>query len=113
MKKIIFLFGVFLLASCATNQNREVTKQKETFTVYGNCGMCKTTIEASLENVSGIYWSDWEIETKRITVKFNPSKISLEQIKEHIAAVGYDSDTHRAETEVYNKLHGCCKYERP
>jgi copper chaperone CopZ len=103
----------FFLVSCATLSSGEGIKHKETFTVYGNCGMCKKTIEASLEDVSGIYWSDWEIESKQITVKFNPDSISLDDIQQRIADVGYDSDNYRAKDEVYNSLHGCCKYERP
>lgn len=113
MKQLLFLSGIFLFLSCVTTKNGGAIKQKETFAVHGNCGMCKTTIETSLAYVPGIYWSDWDIETKQITVKFNPEKIALEKIKERIAAVGYDNDTHRAKDEVYQKLHGCCKYERP
>ncbi len=113
MKQLFFLLGILLFASCASHHKKEVTKQKETFKVYGNCGMCKTIIEASLADVTSVYWSDWDIETKEITVKFNSNLITLEQIKEYIAAVGYDSNTHRAENEVYENLHGCCKYERP
>ncbi|MDA7580811.1 cation transporter [Crocinitomicaceae bacterium] len=113
MKHIFILFSFFFLMSCACTQNGEGAKQKETFTVYGNCGMCKKTIETSLEDVSGIYWSDWEIETKQMTVKYNPDLISIDEIQKRIASVGYDSDSHRAKDEVYDKLHGCCKYERP
>lgn len=111
--KYILLFGVLFLFSCASTQNNKDSKRKKTFTVYGNCGMCKKTIEASLEGVSGIYWSDWGIESKELTVKFNPEAIDLNNIQKRIAAVGYDSENHRATKEVYNTLNGCCQYERP
>jgi mercuric ion binding protein len=29
-----------------------------------------------------------------------------------IAAVGYDTEMHKAKDEVYNKLPECCKYDR-
>jgi len=84
-----------------------------TFKVYGNCGMCKTTIENSLKNIEGIKFAIWNEESKKITVKYNPEIIKLDIIHSKIAAVGYDTDKIRAKNEVYKKLHGCCQYERP
>lgn len=83
------------------------------FIVYGNCGMCKRTIEGSLKDVKGVASAEWNIDTDEMTVIFNPHKISLDDIKQKIADVGYDTDTHRAKTEVYENLPGCCQYERP
>lgn len=83
------------------------------FTVYGNCGMCERTIEGALKDVKGVLKADWDRETDQMTVTYNPHKISLDAIKQKIADVGYDSDTHRAKDEVYNNLPGCCQYERP
>ena len=85
----------------------------EKFIVYGNCGMCERTIENSLKEVEGISKGDWDRETDEMTVVFNPEVITLDAIKQKIADVGYDSDTHRAKEEVYNNLPGCCQYERP
>jgi len=85
----------------------------EKFTVYGNCGMCKKTIENSLKDVKGISEGDWDRETDVMTVTFNPEEITLDAIKQKIADVGYDSETHRAKDEVYNSLPGCCQYDRP
>lgn len=85
----------------------------EIFTVYGNCGMCERTIENSLKKVEGVSEADWNKETDEMTVTFNPEVITLDTIKQKIADVGYDSDSHRAKDEVYNSLPGCCQYERP
>lgn len=87
-----------------------VTKK---FRVYGNCGMCKNTIEGSLENVEGMVSADWNKENDTIKVVFTPSIITLDQIKQKIADVGYDSDSHRADEATYNALPGCCQYARP
>jgi hypothetical protein len=46
-------------------------------------------------------------------VTFIAAEITLDDIKKKIAAVGYDTDEHRASDKVYNNLHGCCKYDRP
>ena len=85
----------------------------EKFTVYGNCGMCERTIENSLKDIEGVDKADWDMETGEMTVVFNPEVISLDAIKQKIAEVGYDTDSHRATDEVYNNLHGCCQYDRP
>ena len=121
MKKNIFLivftltfFTFFATAQKQThNIDNKTEIKKEVFTVYGNCGMCERTIEGSLKDVEGITLADWDTETDQMTVRFNPEKITLNTIKQKIADVGYDSDTHRAKEEIYNNLHGCCQYERP
>lgn len=85
----------------------------ETFKVYGNCGMCKRKIEGALSEVKGIQYANWDVDSKALTIKYVPGAVQLDDVKARIAAVGYDSDTHRAPDEVYNSLHGCCQYERP
>lgn len=121
MKKNIFLI-VFAIAfmsfsANAQEQNHEAHHKaelkKEVFTIYGNCGMCERTIEGSLKDVDGVALADWDKETDQMTVSFNPKVITLDAIKQKIADVGYDSNTHRAKDEVYNNLPGCCQYERP
>lgn len=90
-----------------------VNKKTETFKVYGNCEMCKETIETALKKKDGILSKSWSPETKMITVTYDESKIKLADIKKKIADVGYDSDSVRASDAVYNGLHKCCRYDRP
>lgn len=85
----------------------------ERFKVYGNCGMCKRTIEGSLNDQEGVYSSNWDKETKIIEINYDPSLISLDEIKMKITAVGYDTEEKRATEEAYEGLPGCCQYERP
>lgn len=112
----IALVGVNQLAMAAISSNMEMVHgdhKTETFKVYGNCGMCEKTIEGSLKNVKGIDKADWNKETKMMEVTFDPEVITLTEIKQKIADVGYDTDDVRASEKVYNKLPGCCQYERP
>jgi periplasmic mercuric ion binding protein len=105
-----FLPALFLfLFFGAEAQNKFETA---TFKVYGNCGMCEKRIENALF-ISGIKEADWSEETQMLTVTFKPSKISLQAIHEKVAAVGHDTDLVKAKDDVYQNLHGCCKYERP
>lgn len=113
MKLVALIVGAVFTLSSATMPSGGGKKEKAKFIVYGNCGMCETTIENALKDVEGIAWADWDLETLELEVKFDPEIISLDEIKQHVADAGYDSDSHRATEESYNELHACCKYERP
>lgn len=110
--KMIIALAVMLSIFASFQANAQSKKsQTESFKVWGNCGMCKKTIDGSLK-ISGVSKAEWNKETKMMTVTFNSKKIALAQIHKNIASVGYDTELETASDEVYNKLHGCCKYER-
>ncbi len=88
-------------------------KERATFTVYGECGMCEKRIENAVNEMEGVSWADWELETLELTVKFDPSVVTLDEIKQKAAEVGHDTEDVRATEESYEGLHACCKYERP
>ena len=83
----------------------------ETFKVSGNCGMCKTKIEKAAKD-AGAKEASWDADTKNLTVTYKSSTTNTAKIQEKIASVGYDNVGATATTEAYDKLHGCCKYER-
>ncbi|MDW8220171.1 MAG: heavy-metal-associated domain-containing protein [Bacteroidota bacterium] len=87
-------------------------ERKETIKVWGNCNMCKKTIEAALKGVDGVSSASWDKKTKILTVVFDDAKISLEQIEQKVAATGYDTQSLKASDGAYNSLKKCCKYER-
>lgn len=82
-----------------------------TFKVWGNCEMCKETIEGSLK-VDGISKADWSTETKMLNVSYDTTKISLDQIQKNIASVGYDNEKFKGDDKAYSGLPECCQYER-
>jgi copper chaperone CopZ len=79
--------------------------------VFGNCGMCKTTIEktGSLKNTAKV---DWDADTQMATLTYDSKKTNQDAILKRIALSGYDSEKFLAPDDVYNNLHGCCQYER-
>ncbi len=83
----------------------------ETVKIYGNCGMCKTTIETA-GNSKKISKVSWDKETKMATLTYNPNKTSQDAILKKIALAGYDSDKFLAPDDVYAKLPDCCHYDR-
>ena len=84
----------------------------EKFKVFGNCSMCEKTIEKAANAVEGVTSADWDKTTKMMNVTFDKSKTNVHKVHMAIAKVGYDTEMHKANDEVYNKLPGCCKYER-
>ena len=73
--------------------------------------MCKNKIEASAKKAGATY-AVWNEESKDLTVKYDAASANAAKIQQAIAAVGYDTPTAKATEEAYEKLHGCCKYER-
>jgi copper chaperone CopZ len=86
--------------------------QTTQFQVWGNCGMCKKTIEKAAKNVAGVQSADWNVETHVFSVVLDPAKTEVAKVHQAIAAAGYDTDAVRGDDAAYNKLHSCCQYER-
>jgi copper chaperone CopZ len=108
-KLLLFLPFLFFGLQSSTIED-EVSK--ESFKVWGNCEMCKKTIEKAVNKVEGVINSRWNVAKKRISVKYYTHKTNLDSIQQAIAAVGYDTEKYKATDEIYNGLHGCCKYNR-
>lgn len=110
IKNLVFIGIALFTASgiMAQTKNIKVANIK----VYGNCGMCKKTIEKA-GNIKGISKTVWDTETAIANITIDSTKINIDDVLKKIAAVGYDSDIFRAPDEVYNNLHGCCQYDRP
>ncbi|MDP1675917.1 MAG: heavy-metal-associated domain-containing protein [Bacteroidota bacterium] len=106
MKLIMFiaLFSTFSIIVLGGD-----TIKKETFTVYGNCGMCKSRIEKSLK-ISEVSSAQWDKNTKILSVKYNANAITLDSLQKIVASVGHDTEKYKAADEVYNDLPGCCLY---
>ena len=105
------MVALTVLLSFNTSSAQIKNAATEKVKIYGNCGMCESTIEkaGNLSNISNV---DWNKDTKIATISYDAKKTSQDEILKRIALVGYDSEKFLAPTDVYNKLHGCCKYER-
>ena len=110
MKSIIALLG--LIGGTASLSTASAQDMKtDSFKVYGNCEMCKSRIEKAA-NAEGISTAKWNVDTKMITVSYDPGKTTSEAVKKRIASVGHDTDEHKAADSTYSKLPGCCLYDR-
>lgn len=111
INKILLIFTV-LVATTITVCTAQIKNAKtEIVKVYGNCGMCKTSIEKA-GNSKKVSKVDWNKDTKMATITYDPNKTDKDAILKKIALAGYDSDSFLATEAAYNDLPGCCQYER-
>ena len=87
------------------------SKKENEFFVRGNCGSCKARIEKAAKD-AGATFAFWNAETQTVQLQFDSNKTSSDSILKKIAKVGHDTDEVKATDEDYEKLHGCCMYER-
>lgn len=111
MKTQLILFVSFLFISFTSIAQDKNAAKSETIKVWGNCGMCKTTIEKAAKK-AGASYASWNEDTKILSVKYNASKTDNAKIQKSIATAGYDTQDEYGSDEAYNNLHDCCKYDR-
>ncbi|MGN6619308.1 MAG: TonB-dependent receptor domain-containing protein, partial [Ilyomonas sp.] len=105
--KRYFLFSFFLLFTSASFAQADTTV---TFKVEGACaGQCKPRIQ-SASKVKGVASAIWNVDTKMLTLVYDPSKVSLNKIQELILDAGHDLADRKAKDRVYEALPACCHY---
>lgn len=104
---ILILTTLFTLFSCTQSTPDKVV----TFKVWGNCDMCKKTIETSC-TINGVKEKDWNVDSKLMTVKFDTTITNIDMLQQLIAKAGYDNDGYFGDDYAYAKLKPCCQYER-
>ena len=109
LKKIVM--AITLLLSFTVSNAQIKNAKTETVKIFGNCGMCETTIEkaGSLKKIANV---DWNKDTKMATLTYDAKKTNQDEILKRIALAGYDSEKFLAPDAAYSKLPGCCQYDR-
>lgn len=92
--------------------NTQIMGNPISFTVKGNCRMCKEKIEKAAKSVNGVSIALWNADKQELTITFNNNETELNKVHQAIADSGYDTELIKADDSVYEKLHHCCKYER-
>lgn len=109
ISKILIAITVLLSSTACNAQIKNA--QTESVKIFGNCGMCETTIEKA-GNLNKVAKVDWNKDTKMATITYDAKKTNQDEILKRIALSGYDSEKFLAPDDVYSKLPGCCQYER-
>lgn len=100
---------MLVLTGCQAQINNSKT---ETVKIYGNCGMCKKTIETAAF-VKKEAKAEWDVDSKMAVITYDSTQTTLDDVLKRIADNGYDSDKFTAPDDVYSNLPGCCQYDRP
>ena len=109
ISKILVAITMLLSFAACNAQIKNATA--ETVKIYGNCGMCKSTIEkaGNLKKTANV---SWDKDTKMAAITYDAKQTTQDEILKRIALSGYDSDKFRAPDNVYANLPSCCQYER-
>ncbi len=112
MKSIkTILVAITVLLSFTASKAQIKNTNTETVKIYGNCGMCESTIEKA-GNIKNIAKVDWSEDSKMATLTYDTIKTNKNEILKRIALSGYDSDSFLAPQTAYSNLPGCCQYDR-
>ena len=113
MKSGILLAFVFFTVSAVNAQTAEtetvVIKSSIVCSHCLECGTCGELLDEAVLDLAGVKNMEINTTENTITVYYKPEKISVEEIKKAIVAVGYDADDMKAEKAAYEQLDGCCK----
>ncbi len=87
MRQLIFVAAILFPMMAFVQGNPE----KVEFKVHGNCGGCKATIEKAAMT-DGVTKAEWSVETKMLSLTYDPETVSLENVYQRIADTGYAFD---------------------
>lgn len=109
LRNMLMAMTVLLSVTFASAQIKNA--KTETVKIYGNCGMCKKTIEKAAF-VKNVATAIWDVDSKMATVTFDSTKTNANDVLKRVANAGYDSEEYAASNAAYNQLPHCCQYER-
>lgn len=92
--------------SVSPNQDGMQTIKIKTSAV---CEMCKETLEKAMAYEKGVKESNLDVDSKILTVTFDPKKTSTDKVKVAVTKSGYDADELPADSKAYEHLDPCCK----
>jgi copper chaperone CopZ len=104
MKKLKIIIILMLLTVI-------VRAQTDTIQIHTSaiCNMCKKTIENDMSFEKGVKKATLDVDSKILTVVYNPEKTNAEKIRITVTKSGYDADSLKADEKAFRRLPDCCK----
>lgn len=107
---LLLVLLVFTSLTARSQADKTLPKDSSLhFTVYGACIQCKERIESVLK-IKGVRSAVWDINSKQLSLVYNPGLVSLNKIENRIVAAGHDLVNKKAKLSVYSNLPQCCHY---
>lgn len=73
------------------------------------CESCGSRLENAVYDLKGVKRVDVNDKAMTVQVVYNANKVTPQDIRQAIAATGYDADDVEAPAEAVAKLDDCCK----
>ncbi len=107
----IFISVVLVLAAACsrTPQSQLATTVIQSPSIV--CGSCVKTIQKALTQVKGVKEVTGDPKAKTISVKYESSAVTLDQLENTITRAGYDANGKKRDQSAYDKLDACCKID--
>lgn len=80
--------------------------------VYGRCDMCRARIEKVTNRMSAVAEAKWDEDTQMLSIKFDKSKLSRQDIELRLSQAGHDTKDVKSSEAIYKSLPKCCQYKR-
>ena len=106
--RIISLAALLMLYSSAGYSQLRNSEEVEIKT-SAQCPMCKESIEEMLTFERGVRHALLDMETKKVTVRYNSRRTDADRLRKAITKLGYDADDMEGDSEAYANLPACCK----
>jgi outer membrane receptor for ferrienterochelin and colicin len=108
--KILTFTGCLFILFYNKSSAQSISDTTVSFKVYGVCAaLCKPRIETAAKG-RGVESAIWNVDTKMLSLIYDPAKTSIEKVQNRIVDVGHDVENKKADDAVYNALPGCCHY---
>lgn len=101
---VLFLIAAVLVSCKSSTIETQVH-------VWGACDLAKTKIDSAAK-LDGVEKADWNKDSRLLTLKFDTTKVSLDNILKSVAMAGFDNERYFADDYAYEQLPDNCKYER-
>ncbi|GAB4137298.1 MAG: hypothetical protein Fur0041_12020 [Bacteroidia bacterium] len=113
MKNLILIVAVLFSFAGIKAQETKAEKPAKTETITiktsAECDMCKERIEKEVGLTKGVKKATLDLNTRVLTVVYNPKKITPDKLRQVIANAGYDADDVKANNRAQQKLPECCR----
>src|ERR1044071_9242564 len=108
--KILWLVGwIFFAQASSAQKNISLKDTTVIVKVFGNCEMCKGRIEEASKG-KGVKSAIWDVDSKMLTLTYDPSSTNSEKVQQRIADAGHDTELKKAKDYIYKQLPDCCLY---
>src|SRR4030095_4406308 len=108
--KYILIPFFFFISITSFGQSNLSSDTTVSFKVCGVCAsLCKPRVEAASKG-KGVKSALWNVDTKMLTLVYDPSKTTSDKVEKRILDAGHDVENKKAKDIIYKSLPPCCYY---